>query len=143
MLHEPAVRLDDALQKCVLLEDLVVTTRGYTLVIPAGFATDLASTPRASWGLGFAPWELGGMVPCIPHDWGYEHGGHMTIRTPEGDVPHVFTKDDIDLFFLDLMEQQGVPLWKREAAYAAVRECGASSWQPWHPDSPSLSSRTA
>lgn len=128
MLREPATRFDDATQKWTLLEEIAAPSRGYVLVVPNGFASDGASTPRATWSLGFAPFELG-FLPAFCHDWLYEHGGHITIRTPAGDQLHQFTKDDADLFFLDLMEQVGIDIERRVAAYEAVRYAGQSSFQ--------------
>lgn len=45
---------------------------GEVLVIPAGFRTDFASTPRAFWPLGMDPTGIL-LVPTMFHDWGYRH----------------------------------------------------------------------
>lgn len=46
---------------------------GEVLVIPAGFRTDFASTPRAFWPLlGMDPTGIL-LVPAMFHDWGYRH----------------------------------------------------------------------
>jgi len=127
MLREPENHYDDAKSMWIIDEEVVAPSRGYTLIVPKGFETDLASIPRALWET-IAPFELSYVAP-ICHDWLYEHGGQITVRTPTGDVMHTFTKAETDLFFLDLMAQQNVPAWKRDAAYAAVCECGASSWK--------------
>ena len=45
---------------------------GEVLVIPAGFHTDFASSPRAFWPLGMDPTGIL-LVPSLIHDWGYRH----------------------------------------------------------------------
>lgn len=52
--------------------------RPVTLCLPAGFRSDLASTPSASWILGFRPDGvlcLGGWF----HDWCYRHGSLLEM----------------------------------------------------------------
>lgn len=133
MIKEPLMRYCDGANDCwELCEDLVVTARGFTLVVPNGFVCDGASTPRAIWSLGFAPFELG-FAPAFVHDWLYRHGGQITVRTEIADTTRVFTEPEADEFFLELMAQCDVPVAKRDAAYAAVSAAGKSSWHPFPP----------
>lgn len=131
MLREPAMRFHDGATDCwELCEELVVTSRGVTLVVPSGFACDGASTPRAMWSLGFAPFDLG-FAPAFVHDWLYRHGGQITVRGEQGDTTRGFTEPEADEFFLDLMAQCEIAPDKRDAAFAAVRIAGHRSWQPF------------
>jgi hypothetical protein len=133
MLREPLMRYHDNATDCwELCEDLVVTSRGVTLVVPKGFACDGASTPRALWSLGFDPMAFG-FAPAFVHDRLYRNGGRITVRTESGDTTRVFTEVEADEFFLDLMTQCDVAADKRDAAFAAVRVAGHSSWQPFPP----------
>lgn len=127
---EPKVVYDDDGADWTLLEEYVVTSRGYTLVVPKGRVTDFASIPRVFWNLE-APFQLSCGAPTV-HDELYRHGGLITIRTATGEQVKRFTKADADAFFLDLMTQFGVPRWRRYSAYYAVRWFGASSWQGSH-----------
>jgi hypothetical protein len=133
VLREPLMRFHDGAAQCwELCEDLVVTSREHTLVVPNGFTCDGASTPRAMWSLGFAPFELG-FAPAFVHDWLYRHAGQITVRTASGDTTRTFTEEDADEFFLDLMAQCDIDVVKRDAAFAGVRAAGHSSWQPFPP----------
>lgn len=86
---------------------------GKYLRIPAGFLTDLASIPR-----GFR-WLITGhdgtRKPAVVHDWLYRN----TIGTRKG----------ADLIFRAGMRETGVPAWKRELAYRAVRLGGWATWK--------------
>lgn len=69
-----------------LMDDYIYGTTLWTgqqviLWLPAGFCSDLASTPRASWLLGYRPDGLL-MVPGLYHDWFYRHGFVVDISTP-------------------------------------------------------------
>ena len=49
---------------------------GEVLVIPAGFRTDFASSPRAFWPLGMDPTGIL-LIPSLIHDWGYRHNWYF------------------------------------------------------------------
>lgn len=49
------------------------------VLIPAGFRSDLASTPSLTWALGFRPDGVL-LVPGLIHDWYYRHGYLLTDR---------------------------------------------------------------
>ena len=80
--------------------------------VPAGFQTDLASTPRALWWL-IPPFGRY-LVAAIVHDYHYMHQ----------DV----TRREADAEFYRLMYWYGVAWWKRWAMWGAVRCFG---WGPW------------
>lgn len=131
MLPEPAITRDDTNGLWRLDEDVIALSRGYTLIVPAGFETDLASIPRLLWNI-IAPFELSCVAPIV-HDWLYEHGGVIETQVQSATIcirhPRTFTKADADLFLLDLMTQEGVAAWRRNAAYYAVKWFGESAWQ--------------
>lgn len=105
--------------------DLVVQTLGYTLVVPMGFITDLASVPRALWSI-IAPFELGLAGPIV-HDWLYRHGGNIACV---GAQSPLFNRAQADAILRDIMRQDGISRWRCTAGYLGVRVGGASSWQP-------------
>ena len=92
---------------------------GARIIVPAGFHTDLASTPRVP----FAFWLAGGTAEAAAtlHDWLY------TQRfCPRGQA---------DAVFLEAMTTDGtavgippVPRWRARLMYAGVRMLGASHW---------------
>jgi len=110
-------------------EELVVTSRGWTLVVPRGFLTDLASIPRVLWWL-IAPSELSIAAPIV-HDWLYEAGGRIRashVGYPAWGVEQRFARSDADAFLYDLAAQAGVWWWRRWLAYKAVRWFSARYW---------------
>lgn len=111
------------------LEDnnLVVQSLGYSLLVPQGFETDLASIPRPLWAL-IAPFELGLAAPIV-HDWLYRHGGMIEAYASYGHEQPPFTRAAADAFLNDIMAQDGVSAWRRHAAYAGVRVGGHWSWK--------------
>lgn len=69
-----------------LVEDYIYSTTLWTgqrviLFIPAGFRTDLASTPRSSWLFGYRPDGIL-LVPGLFHDWFYRHGFVVDVGVP-------------------------------------------------------------
>ena len=81
-------------------------------VIPRGFVTDFASIPRLLQGL-IKPTDLGDTGPVV-HDWKYRKG--------------IGKRSAVDAEFLRNMKKDGIPWWKRQAAYAGVRIGGWASW---------------
>jgi hypothetical protein len=129
MTNEPSLIYNDD-DTWTLEGDFSIASRGYQLTVPAGFRFDLASIPRALWSLE-APFELSIAAPVV-HDWGYRHGGAIPVGSPSssGTYPtQVFSRANVDAFFLDIMAQRGVSWWRRQVAYRAVRLFGGSSWQ--------------
>lgn len=94
--------------------------RGITIDVPPGFVCDLASIPRALWWL-IAPMELSQCAPVL-HDLLYKQGGRLDGR-------HAYTRAAADQLFREVMTEEGVPGWRRKAAYRAVRLFGGRAWQ--------------
>ena len=109
------------------------------LRVPDGFTHDFASVPRVLWTL-ISPLDLG--LASIFHDWLYRNGGRVTTRrwtTATGgweDVEEPWTRVQADELFARLMREQGVPRWRRRAAYLAVRVAGRNHWRA-EPGAPS------
>ena len=83
-------------------------------VIPKGFKSDLASVPRFFWRL-IAPHECS-LEAALAHDWVYRKGLG-------------YTRLGADLMLQDLMQQYGVPRWRRVLAYRGVR---LGAWITWN-----------
>jgi hypothetical protein len=96
-----------------------------TIEVPAGFMFDLASIPRIFWGL-IAPFELSVAAPLL-HDFLYQHRGDP----PPGTLtpPRTYTRSEADTLFRTVMEQEGVPGWRRVLGYLAVRLFGFLAWR--------------
>ena len=94
------------------------------ITVPAGFEFDLSSVPRPFWSL-IAPFELSIVAPLL-HDFLYRHGG----RPPAGiDPPRAYSRAEADRMFLEIMEAESVPTWRRVLAYAATRVFGGRAWR--------------
>lgn len=81
------------------------------IVVPAGFHTDLASVPR----LPLAYWLTGGKakLASIPHDYLCVTG--------------LVSREMADEVFLEAAELAGVPKWRRDVMWGAVRAYGVLS----------------
>lgn len=91
---------------------------GEIIVVPEGFETDFASIPWGLWNL-FPP--LGPYArPAIVHDYLYDVGGQVPGRC--------YTRKQADHIFREAMEVVGIPEWRRQVMYRAVRLGGASGW---------------
>tara|TARA_B100001758_G_C18215915_1_gene507667 strand:- start:275 stop:760 length:486 start_codon:yes stop_codon:yes gene_type:complete len=107
------------------------TNKTESIVVPAGFETDLASVPRAAWAL-IAPWDVA--RAAIVHDILYK-----TIRQYRWKMK---TKEDKDLVakakvisdkvFLLAMNDAEPPVaqWKKYSAWKAVDLFGNGSIVP-------------
>lgn len=113
----------------LLAEDCIYTTNdGFTIIAKSGFLTDLASIPRIFWAL-IASFELSITAPVF-HDLIYRSAGEVT--PPDGEVTpagKIFTRQEADDIFLELMTRAKIPYWKRNVAYLAVRHFAESSWR--------------
>jgi hypothetical protein len=94
------------------------------ITVPEGFLFDLASVPRTFWGL-ISPFDLSIVAPLL-HDFLYKNGGN-----PPGAIepPEPYTRAQADDLFRRVMEIEGVPPWRRNAAYLAVRTFGRWAWR--------------
>ena len=105
--------------------DYLYRDGGTTITVPSGFLFDLSSVPRVFWSL-IAPFELSVAAPLV-HDFLYRYGG----RPPAGsiDPPRAYSRAEADRVFRTMMEAEGVPAWRRTAAYLAVRAFGGRAWR--------------
>jgi lysozyme len=88
-----------------LLEDYpYVSESDYTIIVPTGFKSDLASVPRILWPI-FPP--FGRYTPAaVIHDYLYDTG--------------ITTKQEADKMFLEISKKCGVELINRYLMYYAV-----------------------
>lgn len=112
-------------EKCWYLEEeYSYQYDGNLIKVPKGFDFDLASIPRFLWWL-IAPFELSISAPLL-HDFIYVHRGDL----PEASIIPVrtYNRKQADVLFRQLMKQEGVPTWRMNAAYLAVRLFGKKAW---------------
>lgn len=84
--------------------------------VPQGFKSDGVSVPRFFWRLVFPKGDEKAIRAGFTHDYIYrEH--------PEG-----WTKAEADLLFLDLLREDGVPMWRACLAYKGVDWFGFLAW---------------
>ena len=109
---------------------LEVEGRPAALVLPAGFRSDLASTPRLSWLIGCRP-DGPLQLAAWFHDYYYRHG-HLLARTGNETRPwpHFRGRGKLwadRLFYLLARRTIGVraPAW---LALAALALCGWPAW---------------
>lgn len=91
---------------------LVWERAGETIIVPAGFRTDLASIPRLFQNI--VPVNGRHRPAAVLHDYLF--------------VVQDRSRAAVDAIFLDAMEAAGVPWAQRWVMYAAVR---AGGWLPW------------
>lgn len=89
------------------------------ITVPAGTLTNGASSPRFVWT--FVSRDDCGEAPTLVHDYLYQVGGITPART--------YSRLEADQLFLTMMLGCGVPEWRAEAAYHAVRLRGAPHWR--------------
>ena len=84
-------------------------------MVPQGFRTDLASTPRTVWKAfpRWGPWSGAAII----HDWLY--------RTQ----PNGISRYEADRIMLGLMKTDRVPYGEARMIYRAVREFGDTAWR--------------
>lgn len=99
---------------------------GFSVTVPCGYRTDLASIPRVLWSA-LAPFELSVAAPLL-HDYLYRCQGVPIWGTTVPET-RTFTRAEIDRLFLAVMEREGVGAFRRRAAYLAVRAFGWAAWR--------------
>jgi len=107
-------KTEDGRPVWMLQKDYHFTLNLRGLTIPAGFEFDYASVPRGLWNT-FPPIEAKHCRASLVHDWFY--AGEYFPRAFNDDV------------FLGIMAFYGVPQWKRNLMYAAVRIGGNFSYK--------------
>ena len=96
----------------IILEDFTYNICGYDILVPKGFKTDLASTPKYLW-FSFPP--SGRYTDAaIVHD--YLYSANCIYKE--------INRAIADKIFLELMKSLGVPKWKRVLLYRGVRMFG-------------------
>ena len=83
------------------------------ICVESGFITDFASIPRIFWRI-FLPSGTH-REAAVVHDWLYFCGDR--------------SRAVCDAIFLEAMEALGVPRWKRNAMFLAVRIGGLHAWK--------------
>ena len=98
----------------ILLEDVVVESLGYKIVVKAGFDFDGASIPKWLWSIYGSPLNGNYVVASLIHDGLY--------------ASQIVSKSLSDKIFLDLMKQSKVGYVKRTSMYLAVKMFGGKDW---------------
>lgn len=109
----------------VLTQDLAVETRLGTIIIPAGFKTDLASIPPRLRSIVSVLGKH--FIAAILHDYWYRVIWARKIELAGQQI--IVTRDMADDIFLEEMADLTVSWWKRRLMYRTVRVGGASSWR--------------
>lgn len=104
-----------------------IDERPINVLLPAGFRTDLASTPPLTWLFGFRPDGVM-MVPGLIHDWYYRHGYLLT------DKHEIIYKDKgklwADKLFAATTARMAGVKTPGLLALIALAICGWPAW--WH-----------
>ncbi len=87
-----------------------------TIMVPEGFVTDFASTPKSLYPI-FPPIGIYNKAAMV-HDFLYSK-----------ECPVVIERAQADLFFLQAMAVLKVPKWKRKLMYFAVKLFGKSHFR--------------
>lgn len=90
-------------------------TEGKAVLVRRGFVTDGASIPRAFWRLIGHPMMKWLLPHALPHDALY--------------AAELMSRKECDGFLLMSMKLAGVPWWKRNAIWSAVRIGGGAVWR--------------
>lgn len=104
------------------------------LYLPAGFRSDLASTPRLSWLFGCRP-DGPLLIPGLFHDFYYRHGrvlvrAAMAYEPGRWEIPiGAGSRAWGDRLFRDLALEVGGLRVPAYAAWAALRLCGGIAWR--------------
>lgn len=119
-LVEPHLRIGKEADQWFLSSPLIYRSDrfDFTIQVPTGFETDLASIPRLFRRL--IPRGGKHRLPSIVHDFLYLCGGDISGEK--------FTRKECDLIFLDAMAECGVSWLTRHTMYRAVRVGGWASW---------------
>lgn len=103
--------------KWMLFTNLIFYSKRHGLVnVPAGFTTDLTSTPKAVWG--WLPPDGPYMAAAIIHDYLYSKYSALTI-----------TRIEADNIFKEAMESLNINNDKMNLLYYGTRVFGESHWE--------------
>jgi hypothetical protein len=100
----------------------------FSITVPAGFVTDLASVPR--WGWLIIPPDGPWVKAAIIHDYLYATGGTGIWKGHEPSMtrPQPYSRRETDRIMREAMENRGVGRIARSIIYAAVRIGGGPGW---------------
>jgi hypothetical protein len=87
------------------------------ITVPAGFVTDLNSTPRGLWNL-LPPWDY--PEAAVAHDYLYQHGASNTRSIERGEADRVHR---------ELLQWAEAPAWKIRLYYIGLRAGGWAVWR--------------
>jgi hypothetical protein len=94
----------------LLGSSLVVMVDGLTHVVPAGFATDAASTKVAQAITAWRPWNPPQLWACVFHDWLYRRAGTSRRYADEA--------------LRAVLQAEGSIWWQRQTMFYAARITG-------------------
>ena len=96
------------------------------IIVPANTVTDLASIPRGVWNLfpPDGPWAKAAVI----HDFLYATKGTGDVDGQHWMTKPSYTRAQADDILREAMGVLGVPAWKRQCIWAAVRVGGAGGW---------------
>jgi len=100
---------------------------GQVIMIPKGFRTDFASSPRIFWPLGMDPVGVL-LIPSMIHDFGYRHGFYLEAIDRVVEWSGLMTKGDHDSLFREISDDVNgfrAPGWLAKAALGLV------GWPAW------------
>lgn len=88
-----------------------------SFLVPKGFESDGASVPRFFWRLIFSNTDANAATAGICHDWIYRV------------QPESWKRKEADKLFLSFLVMFGIPVWRANLAYIAVRLFGGKAWK--------------
>lgn len=106
-----------------LVYEWQIDTRYGNLTVPGGITFDAASVPRLVWTV-IDPMDLT-LEAALVHDWLYRVQG---VGIFDGRYKPI-SRRQVDELFGDVMRRRGVNLWRRKAAWLAVRLFGGQAWR--------------
>ena len=115
---EPQISYHPREQLWELMNDVIITSLGYTFTLRAGQKSDLASIPRVLWFI-VGPMEDSVAAPLL-HDLIYAGDGLVSSDNVSGG-PRRFTRAEADRFLYDVAKQEDVWWWRRAGCYRALR----------------------
>lgn len=101
-------------RKIQLTRSFLVTTSRGMIVVPRGFISDGASVPRAFWSV-FPPFGKY-LEAAVVHDYIYVK------------LCHIYTKEQADSIFKELLEVLRISKLKRNIMYKVVSAFGKGNW---------------
>lgn len=113
-----------------LLEDYIITIgTSIRIECPKDMHTDGTSAPWWIWWLIGPPMELPQMKASVAHDGCYTGELVWYVKDAYGEwVIKNYNREDADKLHRELMANQGISWWKRNAMYRALRVFSGKYW---------------